>query len=88
MKFGILNKIEKLTKKEKEVANELKKIFDEKSEEKIIDGLKKIPEKMGMSVKEFFETSYKILIGKTKGPKLSTLIVNGREEINNLLNQI
>jgi lysyl-tRNA synthetase, class I len=89
MKFEIKSRLGKLGKVEKEIGLEILKIVEKDlKEDEILDEVKKIPEKLNIDVKEFFEKSYNLLIGKSKGPKLVTLIYNGNDEIKKLLGDL
>ncbi|MFH1249193.1 MAG: lysine--tRNA ligase [archaeon] len=64
------------------------RIREEKTEQEIIQDLKEICTNNSIDPKEFFRVAYLIIIGKDRGPKLSTIILIAREKVINLLNQI
>ena len=68
----------------KELAGEIKKA----KEEEIIKKIKEVIEKNKLDIKEFFKYAYQIIIGKEKGPRLSSLINYKKEEILDLLSKI
>ena len=92
MKFEIQKKLNvNLTKKQKEAMILLKEILTIKrlTEDKLFSEFYNICNGVGIPPKEFFETSYEIIIKKPKGPRLATLILSvGKEKIIKLLNQI
>jgi lysyl-tRNA synthetase, class I len=77
MKFEIREKIEgKFTKVEKEALLELKKVLEEKDfgEKEMFDKFYEICEKLKIQNTDFFDICYRALIGKSKGPRLASLI--------------
>ena len=65
-------------------------LLDKKiNEEKIFNEFYNISKATGIPTKEFFEITYSLIIGKTKGPRLASLIFAiGKEKIIKLLEQI
>jgi len=58
-------------------------------EEKLFNEFYEISKEVGIPPKEFFGIVYKVIIGKTKGPRLADLIFSiGKEKIIKLLGQI
>ena len=92
MKFEIQEKLStKLNKKEKEAMIDLRRALDKKnySEKELFDKFYEICEKLSIKNTEFFNAAYKVLINKTKGPRLAGLILLiGKEKVIKLLKQI
>jgi len=92
MKFKVQEKISiKLNKKEKESLWELKNVLKKKdhTEEELFNEFYEICKKVNIKNTEFFNAAYKVIINKTKGPRLASLILTvGQEKIIKLLNQI
>ena len=92
MKFSLKNKIEiKLDKKQKEGLKALKESLSIKdyTEDELSNEIYKICKAIEIDNREFFQGAYEIIIGKTRGPRLASLILAaGKENIINLLNQI
>lgn len=92
MKFEIKTKISvNLNNKEKEALTELKYVLKKKdyTEEELFNEFYKICEKIKIKNNEFFDVAYRVIIGKSKGPRLANLIiVTGKEKIIKLLEQI
>ena len=92
MKFEIKEKISvKLNKKEKQALAELKKSLMKKNytEEELFNEFYNICKKVEMKNTEFFDAAYKVIINKTKGPRLTSLIlIAGKDKIIQLLEQI
>lgn len=60
-----------------------------KNSEELLNEFYNICKEVDISAKEFFQMTYKVLIKKTKGPRLADLILFvGKEKIIKLLNQI
>lgn len=78
-----------LEDKEKKALMLLAKTITKKiNEKKLQEEMKKIFEKVKIEPKAFFKAAYIVLLGKDKGPKLSTLIMIKKEKIIKLLKQI
>jgi len=91
MKFKIQEKISvKLNKKEKQALLELKNILKKKnySEKELFNKFYDICKKVKIKNTEFFNVAYRVMINKTKGPRLVNLILNGKAKIIKLLEQI
>jgi lysyl-tRNA synthetase class 1 len=92
MGFEIQEKINvKLTEKQKDALIKLRETLSKKeiNEEKLFNEFYKISESAGIPTKEFFEISYKVIIGKSRGPRLASLIFSaGKEKVIKLLKQI
>ncbi len=92
MKFKVQEKISiKLNKKEKESLWELKNVLKKKdyTEKELFNEFYEICKKVNIKNTEFFNAAYKVIINKTKGPRLASLILTvGQEKIIKLLNQI
>ena len=92
MKFIIKDKIEiKLSEPEKKAMITLKESLTNKkyTEDELFNEFYNISKEVGIEPKDFFETSYKVIIGKTKGPRLASLILAvGQDKIIKLLKQI
>jgi len=94
MKFHILEKINKstlsnLNEIEKEILIEIREKLNKINESKeLINIFKEISQKKDIETKIIFQHLYKIIIGKEKGPRLSNLILENKEKVLNLLNQI
>jgi lysyl-tRNA synthetase class 1 len=92
MKFDIQSKIKiKLDKKQKQALNSLKELLELKdyNEDELSIEIYNICKAVEIDAKEFFQGAYEILIGKTRGPRLASLIIAvGKEKVINLLNQI
>jgi len=91
-KFELKEKVEtKLTENQKEAMISLKEILKTKkiNEDDLLNEFYNISNASGISVKEFFETAYVIIIGKRKGPRLANLIFAiGKDKVIKLLEQI
>ncbi|MBR9701669.1 lysine--tRNA ligase [Candidatus Pacearchaeota archaeon] len=92
MKFEVKTKVSaRLEGREKEAMKELKKSLENKdfSEEELFNEFYRICEKLGMKNKEFFDAAYKVLIGKSRGPRLASLILMiGKGKLIKLLGQV
>ncbi|MBT6690167.1 lysine--tRNA ligase [archaeon] len=89
MKFEVRGKIEgKFSDKEKAALVMLKDILREKEfdEKELFDRFYDICEKSGLSNTEFFDACYRAIIGKSKGPRLASLILSvGQDRIVKLI---
>ena len=77
MKFEVREKVEgKFTKDEKLALGELKKVLGEKEfgEKELFDKFYGICEKLDIKNTDFFDVCYRAIIGKSKGPRLASLI--------------
>lgn len=92
MKFEIKTEIEvEISEKQKEALIELKEALSVKdfNEEELFNEFYNICEAVGIPIKEFFEGAYSVILNKTKGPKLASLILEvGKERIISLLEKI
>ncbi|MBU2053175.1 MAG: lysine--tRNA ligase [Nanoarchaeota archaeon] len=92
MKFEVQTKVSaRLEGKEKETMKELKKSLESRdfNEKELLDEFYMICEKIGMKNTEFFDAAYRVIIGKSKGPRLASLILTiGKDKIIKLLEQI
>lgn len=92
MKFELQDKIKtNLTKKQKEALISLREILINKklNEDRLFNEFYNICQSVEINNKEFFESAYRTIINKNKGPRLADLILTiGKEKIIKLLNQI
>ena len=92
MKFEFQERVNiALTEKEKEALTLLKSFLKKKNlnEDQLFNEFYSICEGTELSGKEFFKIAYEVIIGKTKGPRLASLILAiGKEKVIKLLNQI
>jgi len=92
MKFKVQKKVlVKLNSKEKQALIELKNTLIKKkfTEEQLFQEFYKICKQTKIKNTEFFEAAYKVIINKTKGPRLAGLILSaGRDKIIKLLEQV
>lgn len=92
MKFSLQKKINfKLDNNQKKAMIMLRNALHKRNltEDKLFNEFYDISKKVGIQGKEFFETAYKVIIGKSKGPRLATLILSiGNEKVIKLLEQI
>ena len=92
MKFEIKTKVSvKLTEKEKQAIKELKKSLKSRdfNEDELFNEFYTICQKVGIKNTEFFDAAYRIIIGKSKGPRLASLIlIAGKQNIIKLLEQV
>ncbi len=93
MKFTLQEKPKfKLDKKQKEALVALKESLSIKkfnSEDELGNEIYNICKAVGIDNKEFFQGAYETIIGKTRGPRLSSLILaTGKEKVIKLLEQI
>ena len=92
MKFQVKEKTSaKLNKKEKQAMNELKKSLIAKNytEEELFNEFYNICKKIKIKNTDFFDATYRVIIGKNKGPRLASLIlIAGKQNIIKLLEQI
>jgi len=91
-KFEIKDKISiKLSKKQKQSLNALKESLSVKdfTEDELFNELYNICNAIGINNKEFFDGAYGIIIGKSRGPRLASLIIAvGKEKTVKLLEKI
>jgi lysyl-tRNA synthetase class 1 len=92
--FKIQDKLDKETIKKtakkylealKQLAAQLEKA---EKEEQVIKNIQEAIEKNNLNINEFFRAAYLIILGKEKGPRLSSLIMLEKGKIINLLEQI
>ncbi len=93
IKFKVKTELEEnFNIKEKKALEKLTTILEEKKyndEKELFGRFYEILEETGMDNKEFFNLAYKTIIGKTKGPRLASLILTvGQEKIIKLLKTI
>ncbi len=92
MSFKLQEKINlELSDKQKQALISLKEVLSDKkvNEDSLFEEFYNIAKASEMSTKEFFETVYSVIIGKTKGPRLASLILSiGKDKIIKLLEQI
>ena len=92
MKFKIQGKINvKLNAKEKSALIKLKDVLKKKkyTEESLFNEFYKICEESNIKNTEFFDAAYRVIINKSKGPRLATLILTvGQDKIIKLLEGI
>jgi len=92
MKFKVQEKIKlRLSKPEKQAMVSLKESLSTKkyTEEELFNEFYNICGAIGIDSKDFFETAYEVIIGKTRGPRLATLILTvGQDKIIKLLEGI
>ena len=92
MKFQVKTKVsENLSEKEKQAMNELKKslISKDYTEEELFKEFYNLCEKVEIKNTEFFDAAYRVIIGKSKGPRLASLIlIAGKQNIIKLLEHI
>ncbi len=92
MKFKIQEKINvKLNAKEKSALIKLKDVLKKKkyTEESLFNEFYKICEESNIKNTEFFDAAYRVIINKSKGPRLATLILTvGQDKIIKLLEGI
>ena len=80
-----------LTEKQKSALKMLKEFLTEKkpSEEELYNEFYNISKKTDLKTNEFFEASYKTIIGKPKGPRLASLIIAiDKDKIIKLLQEV
>ena len=88
-KFEIQTKLGKLNSKEKEILTNLKKLLEKNlSEKELANEIYEIPKKLEINPKDFFEISYKNILGKEKGPRLAGLLYSSKKEVLELLKKI
>lgn len=92
MKFEIRKKFSsKLSDIEKQAMIKLKDSLSKKdfNEKELFDEFYSICEKLNIKNNDFFNAAYKTIIGKTKGPRLASLIlIAGKNNIVKLLGQV
>ncbi|MBU3923750.1 MAG: lysine--tRNA ligase [Nanoarchaeota archaeon] len=92
MKFCVASKVEgKFSAKEKKGLVLLRDVLKsgDFSEKELFDKFYEICEKSGLSNTEFFDVCYRALIGKSKGPRLASLIkVVGEERVSKILENL
>ncbi len=92
MKFKIQDKIKiKLSKPEKQALIALKESLAVKdyTEDELYNEFYNICEAVGIDEKDFFQTAYMVIIGKTRGPRLASLILAiGKDKIIKLLDKV
>lgn len=91
MKFRVQKEISaEFNEKEKKVLKGFKEILkgkDFKTDKELLEAVYGLCESEEIKNTEFFEMAYKVLINKTKGPRLASLILAiGQEEVVKLLN--
>ena len=79
-----------ITKKEAEAIKEIGEILKGKpiSEEELSKKIYDICQKKDLQPKKFFEASYKVLIDKIKGPKLSNFLLTAKEEVIKIIDRL
>jgi len=91
-KFEVATKISsKLDKKQKQALRALKESLSVKefAEDELFNEFYTICESVGLSNKEFFEAAYMTIIGKSRGPRLASLILAiGKKKVIELLNKV
>ena len=82
-KFEVNKSLPTLTKKEKEIVKAIKeKISKAKNEKQLHESFYEIAEQQKVETKELFQTAYKALINKEKGPRLANFIFTiGKKEV-------
>jgi len=81
--------IENLKENEKNAIIQSKKFLEEINDGKELFGkFKEICENNNLEVKDFFALMYNLILSKEKGPKLAGFMIENKEKIMNLLNQI
>ena len=92
MKFCVQDKVKvKLSGKDKQAMLELKKSLERQdyTEEELFNEFYNICEKVGIKNTDFFKIAYLVLIGKEKGPRLASLILEiGKEKVIGLLGDV
>jgi lysyl-tRNA synthetase class 1 len=92
MKFEVQEKVHaKLNEKEKKALLELRKVLEKKkyNEKELFDKFYGICEKIEIKNTDFFDAAYRVLINKSKGPRLASLILAlGNDKVIKLLKQI
>ena len=92
MKFSVQDKIKiKLSNPEKQAMIALKKALssEDYTEEELFNEFYNICKQANIENKDFFKTAYEIIIGKTKGPRLASLILAiGKNKVIKLLEKI
>ncbi len=92
MKFEIQEKIKiRLSKPEKQAMIALKQFLSTENytEDELFNEFYNICRAVGIKSSDFFETAYRIIIGKTQGPRLASLILTiGKDKIIKLLEQV
>ena len=92
MRFKVQEKVKiKLSGKDREAMLELKKSLERQNytEGELFDEFYSICEKVGIKNTDFFRNAYLIIIGKEKGPRLASLILEvGKEKVIELLEQV
>ncbi len=91
MKFSFQKGInfDLLDENKKKAIIEIREILPKIKEPKeLVNFFKETSDKYSMEPKELFQTLYKIILGKEKGPRLATLIFENKEKIINLFNKI
>ncbi|MFT4243871.1 MAG: lysine--tRNA ligase [Candidatus Woesearchaeota archaeon] len=85
--FSVVRELSTMTSEEEKAMRYLKKVLEEsQSLDKLISYFKSVKETTGMEMKDFFKNSYMILIGKEKGPKLSSFVFENKEKFLEILN--
>ena len=81
--------INNLKKNEKDAITRVKKELEttENSTE-MMSKFREIATTHNLDTIYFFKIMYRLIIGKDKGPKLSTFIIENKEKVLNLMNQI
>lgn len=91
MKFEVQERVDfELTEDEKSALGELKKVLGEDlSEKEMFDRFYEICERTGLSNTDFFDVCYRVIIGKSKGPRLVSLIKSiGEKKVIDILETI
>lgn len=69
----------------KQLAKEIEK---SKSEEEIIKSMQEMIKKGNLDINDFFQAAYLVILGKDRGPRLSSLIMLEKEKITRLLKKL
>lgn len=84
--FALKDELGEITTQEEKVVEYLKSILpDVNSTDEIVPHFKNVSNELGMDMKEFFKYAYMVTIGKEKGPKLSSFIIDHKDTFEKLL---
>ena len=84
--FALKSELGEITTQEEKVVKYLQAVLPQvNSTSEIVPHFKNVSNELGMEMKEFFKHAYMVTIGKEKGPKLSSFIIDHKNMFEKLL---
>ena len=89
MKFSLVSKIENISEEQRQILKEVKDALKNKENPKELFGdFKIIAQNHNLEISEFFTMMYQVLMNKDKGPKLGGFMIENKEKMLNLLEEL